>query len=58
MKAYEEFPAPNPLNMFADNYATAPWHLIEQRAELEELLKFKGGAKILMELPPSEGRFP
>ncbi len=58
VKAYEEFPAPNPLNMFADNYATAPWNLIEQRAELEELLKFKGGAKILMELPPSEGRFP
>lgn len=58
VKAYEEFPAPNPLNMFADNYATAPWHLIEQRAELEEVLKFKGGAKILMSLPPSEGRFP
>lgn len=58
VKAYEEFPAPNPLNMFADNYFTAPWHLIEQRAELEELLKFKGGAKILMELPPTEGRFP
>ncbi len=58
VKAYEEFPAPNPLNMFADNYAHAPQHLIEQRAELEELLKFKGGAKILMELPPTEGRFP
>lgn len=58
VKAYEEFPAPNPLNMFADNYDKAPRALIEQRAELEELLKFKGGAKILMELPPSEGRFP
>lgn len=58
IKAYEETPAPNPLNMFADNYAHAPWNLIEQRAELEELLKFKGGAKILMELPPTEGRFP
>ena len=58
VKAYEEFPAPNPLNMFADNYEKAPRALIEQRAELEELLKFKGGAKILMELPPSEGRFP
>ncbi len=58
VKAYEEFPAPNPLNMFADNYATAPWHLIEQRAELEKLLQFKGGAQILMELPPAEGRFP
>jgi pyruvate dehydrogenase E1 component alpha subunit len=58
VKAYEDFPAPNPLNMFADNYAQAPRALIEQRAELEELLKFKGGAKILMELPPSEGRFP
>jgi len=58
VKAYEETPAPNPLNMFADNYAAAPWNLIEQRAELEELLKFKGGAKVLMELPPSEGRFP
>ncbi|MDD5304983.1 MAG: pyruvate dehydrogenase (acetyl-transferring) E1 component subunit alpha [Elusimicrobia bacterium] len=58
VKAYEEFPAPNPLNMFADNYAQAPRALIEQRAELEELLKFKGGAKILTELPPTEGRFP
>lgn len=58
VKAYEETPAPNPLNMFSDNYARAPWHLVEQRAELEELLKHKGGAKILTELPPSEGRFP
>ena len=56
--AYEQFPLPNPLNMFADNYAAAPRHLIAQRAELEELLKFKGGAKILTELPPAEGRFP
>ena len=44
--------------MFADNYEAAPWNLIEQRAELEELLKFKGGAKVLMSLPPTEGRFP
>jgi pyruvate dehydrogenase E1 component alpha subunit len=58
VRAYEEFPAPNPLNMFADNYATAPRALIEQREELENLLKFKGGAKILMSLPPTEGRFP
>ncbi|MEK7388991.1 MAG: pyruvate dehydrogenase (acetyl-transferring) E1 component subunit alpha [Elusimicrobiota bacterium] len=58
VKAYEEHPAPNPLNMFADNYATAPRALIEQRAELEELLKFKGGARILTELPAAEGRFP
>ncbi len=58
VKAYEEFAAPNPLNMFADNYAKAPRALIEQRAELEELLKFKGGAKVLMSLPPTEGRFP
>lgn len=58
VKAYEEYPAPNPLNMFADNYSAAPWNLIEQRAELEELLKFKGGAKVLMSLPPTEGRFP
>ncbi|MDX6769309.1 MAG: pyruvate dehydrogenase (acetyl-transferring) E1 component subunit alpha [Elusimicrobiota bacterium] len=58
IRAYEETPAPNPLNMFADNYDRAPWHLVEQRMELEELLKFKGGAKILMELPPTEGRFP
>ncbi|MEK7233365.1 MAG: thiamine pyrophosphate-dependent dehydrogenase E1 component subunit alpha [Elusimicrobiota bacterium] len=56
--AYEDFPALNPLSMFANNYGTAPRHLIEQRTELEELLKFKGGANILMELPPTEGRFP
>ncbi|MBI5245568.1 MAG: pyruvate dehydrogenase (acetyl-transferring) E1 component subunit alpha [Elusimicrobia bacterium] len=58
VKAYEEFPAPNPLDMFANNYETAPRALIEQRAELEELLKFKGGARVLMSLPPTEGRFP
>jgi pyruvate dehydrogenase E1 component alpha subunit len=58
VKAYEEFPAPNPLNMFSDQYDKAPRALIEQRAELEELLKFKGGAKVLMSLPPTEGRFP
>jgi pyruvate dehydrogenase E1 component alpha subunit len=58
VKAYEEFPAPNPLDMFANNYETAPANLIAQRAELEELLKFKGGANVLMSLPPTEGRFP
>jgi len=58
VKAYEEFAAPNPLNMFADQYDKAPSALIEQRAELEELLKFKGGAKVMMSLPPTEGRFP
>jgi len=58
VKAYEEFPAPNPLDMFAHNYERATPALIEQRAELEDLLKFKGGAKILTELPPAEGRFP
>lgn len=58
VKAYEEFPNPNPLDMFANNYEHATPALIEQRAQLEELLKFKGGAKILTELPPVEGRFP
>ena len=58
VKAYEETAAPNPLDMFANNYERAPWNLVEQRAELEATLKFKGGAKILMELPPTEGRFP
>jgi pyruvate dehydrogenase E1 component alpha subunit len=58
VKAYESFPPPNPLDMFANQYETATWPLIEQRGQLEELLKFKGGAKILMELPPTEGRFP
>jgi len=58
VKAYEAFPPPNPLDMFAMNYERAPRALQEQRAELEELLKFKGGAKVLMELPPTEGRFP
>lgn len=58
VKAYEAFPPPNPLDMFAHNYEVATPALIEQRAELEALLKFKGGAKILTELPPTEGRFP
>jgi pyruvate dehydrogenase E1 component alpha subunit len=58
VRAYEAFPPPNPLDMFANNYERAPWLLVEERAELEELLKFKGGAQILTELPPAEGRFP
>ena len=58
VSAYENFPPPNPLDMFANNYERATWPLVEQRAQLEELLKFKGGAKILTELPPAEGRFP
>ncbi len=58
VEAYESFPPPNPLDMLANNYEHAPRALIEQRAELEELLKFKGGATILTELPPAEGRFP
>ncbi len=56
--AYEAFPQPNPLNMFADNYAKAPRALVEQRAELERLLEAKGGPEILTTLPPAEGRFP
>lgn len=58
VSAYENFPPPNPLDMFANNYEHATWPLVEQRGQLEELLKFKGGAKILTELPPTEGRFP
>jgi len=56
--AYEAFPEPNPLDMFSNNYARAPWNLIEQRAELEKLLEQKGGPQILTRLPPVEGRFP
>lgn len=55
---YEKFPKPNPLDMFAHNYHTAPWHLIEQRAELEEILKEKVARNEVPELPPAEGRFP
>ncbi len=58
VKAYEDTPLPNPLDMFANVYERATPALIEQRARLEELLKFKGGPKILTELPPTEGRFP
>jgi pyruvate dehydrogenase E1 component alpha subunit len=58
VKAYENFPAPNPLDMFAHNYERATPALVEQRAQLEELLKFKGGAQVLTQLPPAEGRFP
>lgn len=58
VKAYEDFPKPNPLDMFAHNYEKAPWHLIEQRAELEEVLREKQSRKEIPELPPAEGRFP
>ncbi len=58
VQAYENFPPLNPLDMFAHQYDRATWPLVEQRAQLEELLQFKGGAKILTDLPPAEGRFP
>ena len=58
IEAYESFPAPNPLNMFSDNYSAAPWALIEQRKELEELLGMKKSRHEVFELPPAEGRFP
>ncbi len=56
--AYEAFPEPNPLDMFSNNVAHAPWNLKEQRAELERLLEERGGPEILTKLPPVEGRFP
>jgi len=58
VEAAESFPPPNPLNMFSDNYARAPWHLIEQRGELAELLEERRDQHEILELPPVEGRFP
>lgn len=58
VKAYEAFPKPSPLDMFANNYAVAPWMLVEQRAELEEVLREKKSRHEIPELPPAEGRFP
>ncbi|PIP82564.1 MAG: pyruvate dehydrogenase (acetyl-transferring) E1 component subunit alpha [Elusimicrobia bacterium CG_4_9_14_3_um_filter_62_55] len=58
IKEYEAFSKPNPLDMFANNFATAPWPLIEQRAELEEILREKQSRNEIPELPPAEGRFP
>ncbi|MBI4679481.1 MAG: hypothetical protein HY748_18055 [Elusimicrobia bacterium] len=49
---------PDPLDMFSENYATAPWHLREQRLELEALLELKRGRKDVDDLPRPEGRFP
>ncbi len=58
VEEYEGALPPNPLNMFSDNYATAPWHLVEQRQELEDLLELKKQKKEVEDLPPVEGRFP
>lgn len=58
IRAYEAFPPPNPLDMFANNYARAPWPLEEERRVLEEQLTAKGGPAALTKLPPLEGRFP
>jgi len=58
IQAYEAFPPPNPLDMFSENYAAAPWHLIEERAELQKILETKTGEENLPVLPPAEGRFP
>ncbi len=58
VKQYESFPDPNPLDMFANNYARATWPLIEQRAELAALLKNETISGKVLELPPLEGQFP
>ena len=58
IEEYEGSLDPNPLDMFAHNYASAPWPLIEQRKELEALLEIKKSRKEVPELPPAEGRFP
>jgi pyruvate dehydrogenase E1 component alpha subunit len=58
VKAYESFPEPNPLDMFANNYARATWPLIEQRAELAALLEKKSISGEVFELSPLEGQFP
>lgn len=58
VKAYEAFPKPSPLDMFANNYEKAPWMLVEQRAELAEVLKEKASRNEIAEVPPAEGRFP
>jgi pyruvate dehydrogenase E1 component alpha subunit len=58
IEAYEAADEPNPLNMFAQNYEKAPWHVIEQRAELEDILKEKQSRNEIPELPEAEGRFP
>ncbi len=58
VRAYEAFPPPNPLDMFANNYARAPWALIEQRAELEKILRESRDLEEVASLPPPEGRFP
>jgi pyruvate dehydrogenase E1 component alpha subunit len=58
VRAYEDFPPPNPLDMFANNYARAPWALIEQRAELARILEESRDLAEIASLPPPEGRFP
>jgi TPP-dependent pyruvate/acetoin dehydrogenase alpha subunit len=58
IQMYERIPPLNPLDMFNNNYKTATWALIEQRKELEELIKIKQTRKEVPELPPVEGRFP
>ncbi len=58
IKAYESFPPPNPLDMFANNYARAPWPLVEQRAELAKILEESRDLEEVSSLPPPEGRFP
>jgi pyruvate dehydrogenase E1 component alpha subunit len=58
IQEYEATMPPNPLNMFADNYAVAPWFLVEQRKELESLIEIKKAKNEIFEMPPAEGRFP
>ena len=60
VKAYEDYPPPNPLDMFSNNYSydQAPWPLVEQRAELDKILKEKESRNEIPHLPPAEGRFP
>ncbi len=58
VRAYEETPPPNPLDMFSQNYAVAPRHLVEQREELSVLLEEKKSRHEIELLPEPEGRFP
>ncbi|MBI4064405.1 MAG: pyruvate dehydrogenase (acetyl-transferring) E1 component subunit alpha [Elusimicrobia bacterium] len=57
IEEYESYPEPNPLDIFNNTYAQNPWHVEEQKRELEAILKTKKERQGPI-VTQSEGRFP
>lgn len=57
IEEYENYSDPNPMDIFNNTYAQNPWHVEEQRKELETILKSKKERQAPV-VAHGEGRFP